>query len=278
MKKTWRDRATIINTIPSDKYIMFIDESGTGNKNFLTRFYDNADTKKFDLRNDVFLLNGVILSGRDHKILSGKLAKIKKLITNDGCFDYKKHGYLPINLHNTEIERKEPPFNNLDNNFFKKLNHTILTTRYNQIIVGINYYLYVQDNEINDKTNPLLMTLGILVTNYAKYLEENELEGIIVFEEENKIQDNLKLKYILRLIRYGTRKNDKSVYKWIKGVYFRKKWTKCKDNIIRTCASLELVDLTISPTRRLFHPEFITIESKLLNYPNYGRNAINIIK
>lgn len=62
-----------------------------------------------------------------------------------------------------------------------------------------------------------------------------------------------------------------------RAVYFRKKWTEEKPNIYFTTAGLELADLTISPLRRIMHPEFLLIQKKLYNYPNYMNNGLNII-
>lgn len=279
MLQNWKNRPTIIEKIPENKIILFIDESGNGSKKIMKNCYHEKENhNQIDLRNDIFLLNGILMEGKEHANLSKRFSNLKKELTEDGYFEYEKYGKRQINFRNTEIERHLKPFNHLSLAFIKKINRNISKTNFHQIAVGLNYFSYFEKNVMNDQSNPLLMTLGIMITNYANYLNENNKEGIIIFESETRKHDELKLKYILKLKKHGTRKHDKNIYNSIVGVYFRNKWLEDKNGNFKTCAGLELADLTISPLRRLYHPEFISIERKLLNYPNYGKNAINIIR
>ena len=116
----------------------------------------------------------------------------------------------------------------------------------------------------------------LLIMNFAQYLKENNKKGIIVFEEETKIHDSMKLKYILKLLNNGNKTMDKDSFDLIKSVYFRKKWTKEYGEFVTT-AGIELADITLSPIRRIFHPEFLLIERKLYKYPDYNKNGINVI-
>ena len=121
------------------------------------------------------------------------------------------------------------------------------------------------------------MSLGLLIINYADYLNNNNKKGIIIFEEETEKHDKLKLNYILKILRYGNKSYNKEFFSRITAVYFRKKWTEEKKGVYSTTPGLELADLTISPLRRLLHPEFLLIERKLYNYPNYVKKGFSII-
>lgn len=121
------------------------------------------------------------------------------------------------------------------------------------------------------------MSLGLLLVNYADYLNTINKKGIIIFEEETELHDTLKLKYILKVLKYGNKTYNREFFSNITAVYFRKKWTEEATGNYVTTPGLELADLTISPLRRLLHPEYLMIERKLYNYPNYIQKGFTII-
>ena len=65
-KNTWRTKPKIINKIPTDDtIILFIDESGEGHNSQLKKAFDlKEQNTPYNMRNDIFLLNGVCLSGK----------------------------------------------------------------------------------------------------------------------------------------------------------------------------------------------------------------------
>lgn len=274
-KITWFTKPKIITYIPKDKYILFIDESGTNSKKAFKNSL-NSYNKGKSLRDDIYMLNGIIMDGKEHSILTKRLNSIKKKVTEDGTYDYVGKGKRPINFHNVEIDGHKKPFNNLYNNFYEDISNTITKTKFMQLSGGINYYIYCSKRNKVD-IDALLMTLGTIVINYANFLNNINMEGIIVFETSTKIEDNKKLSYIKKLKKKGTKNHSSEFFSKITAVYFRPKWANVKGEW-KTCAGLELADLTISPLRRFYHPEFINIENKMYEFPNYGRNSINIIK
>ena len=121
------------------------------------------------------------------------------------------------------------------------------------------------------------MSLGLLLVNYADYLNSVNKKGIIIFEEETEKHDTMKLNYILKVLKFGNKTYNKDFFSNITAVYFRKKWTEeAKDNFVTT-AGLELADLTISPLRRMLDPEYLIIERKLYNYPNFVKKGFSVI-
>lgn len=281
MKKTWKSTPTIINSIPEDDktMILFVDESGEGNKKMLLKAFELKEKKgTYNQRNDLYILNGVILSGKNHKILQKRFLEIKKMITPNGLFEYKNKGIRPIVIRNHNIVDKNPPFNNIPLQFYERLNKIINFTDFKQIAAGLNYYTFTQCNHLDNKSSPLLMALGSMIINYAEYLNSINKKGIIIFEEETAKHDQLKLNYIKKVLFHGNKTNTADYFKNIKAVYFRKKWTEEEANKYVTTAGLELADLTLSPLRRIFHPEFQLIERKLYNYPNYPNKGIISIK
>lgn len=273
-KITWFNKPKIITYIPNDKYVLFIDESGTNSKKVFENSIKN-DNKGQNLRDDVYILNGIIMEGKEHSIITKRFNRIKKKITEDGTFDYIGKGERPINFHNVEIDGHKRPFNNLYSDFNEDISNAISKTKFMQLSGGINYYIYCNKKHYFD-FDAMLMTLGIIVTNYANFLNNINREGIIIFETSTEIEDNKKLSYI-KIKRKGTKSNSNDFFSKITAVYFRPKWANIKGEW-KACAGLELADLTLSPLRRFYHPEFINIESKLYEFPNYGRNSINIIK
>ncbi len=279
---TWRTKPKIINKIPEDDtIILFIDESGEGHKSQLNKAFKLKEEKApFNERNDLYVLNGICMSGKEHVKLSKKLDKLKKSITPDGLFDYGSKGIRPIILHNHEMANNMPPFTKVTPSFYEKLNNIIDKTRFVQITAGLNYYTYTLNKDNNFQTSPLLMSLGIIIMNFAQYLNETNKKGIVIFEEETEIHDTMKLNYIVKLMNKGNKTCGKELFSNIKSVYFRKKWTeerKDKETTYTTTAGLELADITLSPIRRVLHPEYLLIERKLFNYPNYNRKGLNII-
>lgn len=281
-KITWRDSPKIINRIPvdKDKMIMYVDESGEGNKKVLKRSYEaKKNNEPYQSRNDLYVLNGVVLSGFDSNILKNKMDKLKKSIAPNGEYNYSRKGVRPIVLRNRDIVSKTGPYGNMTEKNYEDINKLINTTNYVQISAGLNYYSYTQFNDVSstNDSSPLLMCLGLLLINYADYLNSVNKKGIIIFEEETEIHDTLKLNYILKVLKYGTKSFNKEFFSNITAVYFRKKWTEESNNIYVTTSGLELADLTISPLRRLLDPEFLIVERKLYNYPNYINKGFTII-
>lgn len=272
-KDTWFTKPKIINYIPKNKIILFVDESGNNSKKAILNSITNSDGKS--IRDDVYLLNGIIMDGTEYPILTKRFNRIKRKLSTNGNFDYPGKGLRPINLHNVEIDGHKKPFNVLYDGFHSELNDAISKTKFVQISAGINYFLYAR-NKTSD-INPLFISLGILLNKFATFLNTHNNEGIIVLETENITDDMTKLNYIKRVLKRGTKKHDASYYSKITAVYFRPKWAYIS-NEWKTCAGLELADLNISGIRRLYHPEFIAIENKMLGYPNYGRDSINIVK
>ena len=278
---TWRDTPKIINKIPKDKdrMIMYVDESGEGNKKVLKKSFEAKNNQEpYQQRNDLYILNGVVLSGYDSCILKDKMDKLKKSIITNGEYNYPNKGRRPIVLRNSDITSKKAPYNNMNEMNYEGINKLIKSTNYVQIAAGLNYYYYTQFKRENIEldSSPLLMSLGLLLVNYADYLNSINKKGIIIFEEETKIHDMLKLKYILKVLKYGNKSYNKQFFSNITAVYFRKKWTEESKMVFVTTPGLELADLTISPLRRLLHPEFLIIERKY-NYPNYIKKGFTII-
>lgn len=227
----------------------------------------------------MYILNGVVLSGRDSIILKERMDKLKRSIAKDGVHYYPGKGIRPIVLRNCDINSHKAPFNNLNETNFESLNKIIKTTNYIQIASGLNYYCYTQ-NKIEDPeadSSPLLMSLGLLLINYADYLNSINEKGIIIFEEETEIHDTMKLNYILKVLKTGNRTYNKDFFSNITAVYFRKKWTEESEGNFVTTAGLELADLTISPLRRILDPEYLIIQRKLYNYPNFVNKGFTII-
>lgn len=281
-RKTWKNTPKIINKIPNDDtVILFIDESGEGHKTMLNKAFKLKEEKApFNERNDLYILNGICMTGSEHEKLASNLNKLKKEITPEGLYEYEGKGIRPIILHNHEMAGKLPPFAKLKPSFYEKLNKIIDKTKFTQITAGLNYYSYTLDKDNNIQSSPLLMSLGLIVMNYALYLKEINKKGIIIFEEETAKHDKMKLKYIVKLLYKGNKTLDNKVFSNIKSVYFRKKWTEEKgvEGIeYNTTAGLELADITLSPIRRVLHPEYLLIERKLYNYPNYNKKGLNII-
>ncbi len=64
-RKTWRSSPKIIRRIPYDehKMIMYVDESGEGNKKVLKRSFDaKKNNEPYQQRNDLYTLNSEITS------------------------------------------------------------------------------------------------------------------------------------------------------------------------------------------------------------------------
>lgn len=281
-RNTWRTSPKIINKIPYDeqKIIMYVDESGEGNKKVLKRSFEaKKNNEPYQQRNDLYILNGVVLSGHDSLLLKNRMGKFKRSIIKDGIYCYPGKGTRPVVLRNSDINSHKAPFDHLNEKNFEALNKIIKTTNYIQIAAGLNYYYYTQnkneDSEID--SSPLLMSLGLLLVNYADYLNNINKKGIIIFEEETKKHDTMKLNYILKVLKFGNKTYNKDFFSNITAVYFRKKWTEeTKDNFVTT-AGLELADLTISPLRRMLDPEYLIIERKLYNYPNFVKKGFSVI-
>lgn len=279
-KCSWKNIPKIINTIPNDKnkLIMYVDESGEGNKKVLKRAFDSKKKcEPYLQRNDLYILNGIVLSGHQSTILAKRLNNLKNSILPKGVFNYSNKGVRPIVLRNHDMASKNPPFNNLSDLVYTELENIIKKTKYTQIAAGLNYYCFTQNRKDTLDLSPLLMCLGTLIVNYASYLNSVNKSGIIIFEEETKVHDKMKLDYIVKILKHGTKNHNKAFFAKISAVYFRKKWTEEKPDEFVTTAGLELADLTLSPLRRIFHPEFILIQNKLYNYPNYMNNGISII-
>ena len=279
---TWRNTPKIINKLPTDKdhMIMYVDESGEGNKKVLKRSFEaKKNNDPYTQRNDLYILNGIVMSGYDSSILKSRMDKLKKSIIKNGEYDYPNKGVRPIVLRNRDIGSKQPPYNNMTEKNYEGINKIIKTTPFVQIAAGLNYYSYTQFKTDNSETDssPLLMSLGLLLVNYADYLNSINKKGIIIFEEETKIHDSLKLKYILKVLKYGNKTYNNEFFSNITAVYFRKKWTEESAGCFVTTSGLELADLTISPLRRMLHPEFLMIEKKLYNYPNFINKGFTII-
>ena len=279
---TWRNAPKIINKLPVDKdrMIMFVDESGEGNKKVLKRSFDaKKNNEPYEQRNDLYILNGIVMSGFESVSLKKKMDKLKRMIISNGEFDYPNKGIRPIVLRNRDIGSKKPPYDSMTEKHYEGINKLIKTSNYTQIAAGLNYYYYTQFKEKNSEidSSPLLMSLGLLLVNYADYLNSINKKGIIVFEEETKVHDTMKLKYILKVLNKGNKSYNKDFFSNITAVYFRKKWTEESKGYFVTTSGLELADLTISPLRRLLHPEFLMIEKKLYNYPNYVKKGFSII-
>lgn len=279
---TWRDCPKIISKIPrdKDKMIMYVDESGEGSRSVLKRAFESKKNHEpYQQRNDLYILNGVVLSGYESFLLKIRMDKLKKLIVPNGEFDYPRKGVRPIVLRNHDISSRREPYNNMTEKNFEGINKLIKNTNYVQISAGLNYYYYTRYKTENPDidSSPLLMSLGLLLVNYADYLNSINKKGIIIFEEETKVHDTLKLKYILKVLKNGNRTYGKDFFSNITAVYFRKKWTEETSGKYVTTSGLELADLTISPLRRILDPEYILIERKLYNYPNYIKKGFTII-
>lgn len=279
---TWRDHPKIINKLPidKDKMIMYVDESGEGNKKVLKRSFEaKKNHEPYQQRNDLYILNGVVLSGYDSLLLKNRMDKLKSTIVRNGEYNYPKKGVRPIIFRNNDIGSRKAPYNNMTEKNYEGINKLIKTTNYIQISAGLNYYCYTQSKLENPDfdSSPLLMSLGLLLVNYAEYLNNVNKKGIIIFEEETELHDTLKLKYILKVLKNGNKTYNKDFFSNITAVYFRKKWTEESQGKFVTTAGLELADLTISPLRRLLHPEYLIIERKLYNYPNYVKKGFTVI-
>ena len=140
---TWRDNPKIINRIPTSKdtMIMYIDESGEGNKKVLKKAYEaKQSNSSYQERNDLYILNGIVLSGYNSKILKSKMDKLKLSIKDQGVFEYVNKGVRPIVLRNHDITSKNPPFNNMNAKSYEKIDKLIKNTKFIQIASGLNYY------------------------------------------------------------------------------------------------------------------------------------------
>lgn len=258
--------------------LLFVDESGEGNRKVLQRAFEyKVNKSEFSQRNDLYLLNGVAMNGKDYYYLQRRFSRLKKQITKNGMFDYEKKGQRPIVFRNHNLASKTPPFDHLNAGFYEELNKTISFTNYKQIASGLNYYCFTQNHEYDEKSSPLLMALGIVLVQYASYLNSINKKGIIIFEEETQKHDTLKLKYIKKVLHYGNKTNKAEFFKNIKAVYFRKKWTEEEQDVFVTTSGLELADLTLSPLRRIMNPEFLLIERKFYGYPYYVNNGFTSI-
>lgn len=280
IKSTWKNTPKIINKIPKDKnkYIMYIDESGNGNQETLKKaYYMKKENCSYTSRNNIFVLNGVVLTGEESYVLEKRFNTLKRKITPNGMYGYNDKELKPILLRNYDIDNKKKPFDNMNKEIYDNINKVIKNTNFIQIVCGMNYYSYTENNDEALNKSPTIMCLGVLVLNFAELLNEKKQNGIIIFEAVSKKQDMMKLKYILKLINKGNKTSSK-YFKRIKAVYFRNKWTKNKKGQPITTAGIELADLTISPIRNILDPEYLVIERKLFE-SNKKRQSkgINII-
>lgn len=195
--------------------IKYVDESGEGNRKVLKKSFEaKINEEPYQQRNDLFILNGVVLSGDKSLILKNKMDKLKQKIAKDGVYDYLGKGVRPIVLRNRDTVSNKAPFNNMNEKNYEQLNKKIKTTDYVQIAAGLNYYCYTQNKNENPEidSSPLLMSLGLLLVNYADYLNRINKKGIIIFEEETKKHDEMKLNYILKVLKNGNRTYNKDFF------------------------------------------------------------------
>lgn len=92
-KPTWKDRPTIINKIPEDDTLLFfIDESGEGTLRKINQaFVEKDENKEFSQRHDIYILNGITITGKNYYYLQNNLNKIKrKLYENIKAVYFRK--------------------------------------------------------------------------------------------------------------------------------------------------------------------------------------------
>ena len=163
-KSNWKNVPKIINTIPNDKskLIMYVDESGEGNKKVLKRAFDSKNKcEPYVQRNDLYILNGIVLSGQQSTVLANRLNNLKNTIQPKGVFNYSNKGVRPIVLRNHDMTSKNPPFNNLSDLVYTELENIIKKTKYTQIASGLNYYCFTQNRKDTLDLSPLLIMLVI---------------------------------------------------------------------------------------------------------------------
>ena len=121
-RNTWRTNPKIINKVPYDeqKLIMYVDESGEGNKKVLKRSFEaKKNNEPYQQRNDLYILNGVVLSGHDSFLLKNRMEKFKRSIIKDGIYCYPGKGTRPIVLRNSDINSHKAPFDHLNLQLFE---------------------------------------------------------------------------------------------------------------------------------------------------------------
>ena len=236
--------------------ILFLDESGDHNLSVIDRQYP------------LFVLGGVIL---DKDYAEGEL--VDRLAE----FKHKHFGRDDIILHTADITRNRNGFEQMKDKgfrekFYHDLNELMRTLEYSVVACVIKKDQHISQYGVA-ALDPYLMSLDILVEQFAMDIGSRENAGVIVAECRDATLDReLDLAW-LNLKIQGTRyMQAREIDRRITALNLRSK----SDNL----AGLQLADLVVTPIGRhvlgkLKKEDYRIIESKFRrntegNYEGYG--------
>ncbi len=275
----WYDKPTKIKEIKQNiDYIMCIDENGISNLINIKKQIVNG--KELSIDDKYFTITGVIFT-RDEYIKSKiKIKKLKDRHWKNGNFyDAKARINKAVCFHSREIRRQEKCFseNSINySNFIADLSDTLKDINCNIISVSINLFEYLNKDYNHNIYN---VAFDFLIERFIYNIKNNK-KGIIMLESRGKGEDKVLLKHIHKVINYtGTKKiNKKELNLKIIGVYFNPKWN---DEYSYTYVGLEIADLFSYPIHKFIKRNykdkaFLTIEKKIVGYPNYINKGIKV--
>lgn len=264
---SWRARPIVLNNIDVDiDYILAVDENGIPSLKDL--LHPKNDLLQW------FTITGVVFTRDNLKTFIEETTKIKNKYWENGCFNKKK-----VVFHSRDIRKKIGAFNpKLINHeeFLEDLEKLITTNEYRIYSSSIDKFAHVR-SYINPY--PVYdLCLEFLLERYCFELNSENKKGIIVVESRGERENKLLLDTALKIMTYGNRYHDPSFFSNIKGIYFNPKRTKNKK---LSYPQLELADSISYHIHNYVKTnyksdDFLSIESKLYNFPNYNGYGMKI--
>ena|SRR3989338_4003832 len=203
--------------------ILFLDESGDHNLNFLDPNYP------------VFVLAGCIMSQQAHDEILTPLVKTFK----QRVFDSER-----VILHYVDYTRNQNGFEQMSGalfreNFYRQLNGIIAETDFTLVGCIIDKKKHKEKYKAL-AIDPYTLSLEIVVERFVKVLEYHDETGFIVAESRGQQLDNeLNLAFLDLKIRGTKFLRPKEIVDRIGGFYIRKK----EEDV----AGLQLVDSLVTP-------------------------------
>lgn len=264
---SWRARPVILNDIKGDvDYILAIDENGIPSLKDL--LHPKNDLLQW------FTITGVVFTRNNLKSFLENITEIKNKYWENGCFNKKK-----VVFHSRDIRKKIGPFNpKLINyeQFLEDLKELVTDNEYTIYSSSIDKFAHVRSYITPFPVYDLC--LEFLLERYCYKLNSKNKKGIIVVESRGEKENKLLLDTALKIMTYGNRYHESSFFSNIEGIYFNPKRTKDKK---LSYPQLELAD-TVSyfihnyvKTNNKCN-NFLSIESKLYNFPNYNGYGMKI--
>lgn len=257
---SWENRPTILHNIDeSVDFIMAIDENGIPSlKNLLRPTNDLLQW---------FTITGVVFSKENLDVFIKNTTEIKNKHWYNGCFNNKR-----VVFHSRDIRKKIGAFNPKiidNNNFLNDLLNLISNNEYTVFSSSIDKFAHVR-SYINPY--PVYdLCLEFILERFCFKLNSTNKSGIIVVESRGSKENKLLLDTALKIITNGNRYHDSTFFSNIKGIYFNPKRTKDKK---LSFPHLELSDLISYHIHNFVKnnkksSEYLLIEPKLYNYPNF---------